>query len=259
MQGAKNMKTKIIILTFFLFILCGCTAQVNIDIKDMQINESISIEAYPDNNYTKDQLLESFRTYIPIDYNVPIVDTMPDEKEKGITYYNRTYKDLGNGYRFNYNYNFNISNYPKARSLNGAFKSSTVQVNKGDKEILISTDNSNIKYFSEYPSLSKITINITPSYKVKESNADSINNNVHTWTFEKNTKKNIYLLLSTEEKIDNNENEKDRAEQKKTDSSKKKEESAFEKFVNEHPFLVAIGSILLFIILVAIISKITRR
>lgn len=256
------MKRKILILIPLLFILCGCTAEVNIEIDDKKINEIVSIDAYSDGYYTKNQLLTAFRKYIPIYEETTIVDTMPDEKVNGVLYYNRTEKDLGSGYRFTYDYNFNFDNYKKARTVKGAFKSSNIQYNKKDQEILVSTDNSEILYFNQYPSLTKISINIKSKYKVKESNADSVTNNVYTWNFDKNTKKNIYMLLdttiSTPNQEDNSSNDTNENKTSKK-NNEVEEESEFIKFINEHPIIVAIASVTLFIIVVSIVSKLTKN
>lgn len=246
------MKRKIFILIPLIFLLCGCSAEVNINIDEkMRVSESIDIKAYADEYYTQSQLEKAFRQYVPIYAEEPIVDTMPDEKVSGVTYYNRHQNTLNNGYEFTYDYTFNFNNYNKARTVKGAFKSSTIQVNKKDQEILLSTDKNEILFFNEYPSLDNITINITTSYPAKENNADYINGNVYTWKFNKDTKKNIYLLLDTSptnkpnKVVENNE--------------KKEETSIVEKYMNKHPFLIAIIAILSFIMVICIISKVTKH
>lgn len=256
-QGANKMK-KLIILIPMLLILCGCTAEVNIELDDMMLKENISIDAYPDEYYQKDQLKSAFRNYIPVYNDITIVDTMPDEKVSGVQYYNRSEKDLQNGYRFIYNYNFNLEKYKDARSLKGAFKSSTIQYNKKDKEILISTDKNKILYFNEYPSLTRIKVNIKTPYPVKESNADSISGNIYSWNFDKNTSKNIYLLLDSEKKTTTKE-EQDKTEKNPLKKPNTEKKDVISDFLNEHPLLVVIASIILFIIVVSIISKITKN
>lgn len=257
-QGANNMKKKILILITMIFILCGCTAEVNLDIDDMKLKENVNIDVYADENYKKNQLLTAFRKYIPVYEENAIVDTMPDQKEKGIIYYNRTEKDLGNGYRLSYNYNFNISNYHKARTVKEAFKSSIIQVNKKNKEILLSTDNSEILYFSQYPSLTKIKVNINTKYRVKENNADSVNNGTYTWNFDKNTKKNIYILLDTSE-VKKEENAPKEDANAKKNNSKSTEENSFIEFINNHPIIVVITSVFIFIFAVILINKIFKN
>ena len=60
------MKSKILILIFIIFMMCGCTAEVNLEITKDKINESTSITAYENIIYSKDILRTSFRNYIPI-------------------------------------------------------------------------------------------------------------------------------------------------------------------------------------------------
>ncbi len=246
------MKRKILILIPLIFLLCGCSAEVNINIDDkMRVSETIDIKAYADVYYTQSQLEKAFRQYVPIYAEEPIVDTMPDERVSGIKYYNRHQNTLNNGYKFTYDYTFNINDYKKARTVKGAFKSSTIQVNKKDQEILLSTDKNEILFFNEYPSLDNITINIKTSFPAKENNADSINGNVYTWRFYKDTKKNIYLLLDT--------TPTGKPNKVVEDNDKKEENSDVEKFMNKHPFLIAIIAILSFIIIICIISKVTKH
>lgn len=197
MQGVNNMNKKIIMLVMLIFVLCGCSANVNVDITGNSINESVIINAYQDNSYSKDQIKKAFREYVPAFAQNVIVDTEPDVLVKGIKYYNRVLEEMGNGYRVKYDYKFRINDYKDARTIKDGFRSSTIQVDKVEETILISTDNGGLLYFNKYPSLDNVSVNVTTSYKVIESNANSVNGNVYTWYFNKNGKNGIYLLLDT--------------------------------------------------------------
>lgn len=251
------MKKKIILLISLVFLLCGCTAEVNIEIDNTIIKEDVSIAAFANEYLTKDQLSSAFRTYIPAFAKDIIVDTMPDEKVRGVSYYDRTLKDLGTGYRFDYKYNFNFNNYESSRTVKEGFKSANVIVDNKEETILLSTSNGELMFFNQYPELSEVKVNITTSYDVKENNADYVNDNVYTWIFNKNEKKNIYLLLDSkpkeEEEIPSTEKDPEN-----TQVQEEEEDSAFVKFLNEHPFLVVVLSLLLFLIVVFIVSKMTK-
>ncbi len=248
------MKKKIIILIFLIFMLCGCTAEVNVDINSNTIDEIVSIYAYPNEYYNKEQLKTAFRQYIPAFGKDMIIDAAPDEKASGISYYQRTLKDLGTGYRFDYSYKFNLSNYKGARTVKEGFKSSNIYVDNKEKTILISTDNGGLLFFNQYPELTDVTINIKTGYKVKENNADIINGSVYTWKLNRDDRKNIYLLLDTSV----NEEEKDNKNEVINDVNNKEEDSEVTNFFNEHPVLIIFISFCSFILVVFIISKVTR-
>lgn len=197
------MKIKCLILVLLIFIMCGCTAEVNLDISDNKIKESVDITFYQNVLYPKNIIKTSFRNYIPIYAKDLIVDTMPDEPLDEINYYAKKEIDLGNGYKFNYSYNFNINEYGEARTVKNAFKSYNVSYNEDDNTISLSTDNEELLYFKDYPELEEVKINIKTDYLVKENNADSINDNIYTWVFKKDEVKSINLLIDTSKVVNN--------------------------------------------------------
>ena len=73
------MKSKCLILVFLIFMMCGCTAEVNLDISDNKIKESVDITFYQNALYPKDIIKSSFRNYIPVYARKLIVDTMHDK------------------------------------------------------------------------------------------------------------------------------------------------------------------------------------
>lgn len=246
------MKKKIIILIGILFLLCGCTAEVNLEISGNTISESVDIVVYQSVNYSKNQIQAGFRKYVPIYSSDVIVDTNPDEPVSGIQYYTKTETDLGNGYKINYKYDFPISRYQEARSIKEGFRSSSIQVNQKEKTILISTDKNGLLYFEQYPDLEEVKVNIKTSYSVKESNADSVNDNVYTWVLKKGNPKNIYLLLNTEKQDTSNQPSSEKT------NSQTEEEDEVKKLFNEHPYLVALLAMLLFLFIVFVGSKIKK-
>ena len=200
------MKSKCLILIFLIFMMCGCTAEVNLDISDNKIKESVDITFYQNVLYPKDIIKTSFRNYIPIYAKNLIVDTMPDEPLDGIEYYAKKETDLGNGYKFNYSYNFNINEYKEARTVKNAFKSYNVSYNEDDNTISLSTDNEELLYFKDYPELEEVKINIKTDYLVTENNADDVKDNTYTWVFKKDDVKSINMLIDTSDvvkKVDN--------------------------------------------------------
>lgn len=191
------MKFKYFGLILIIFMMCGCTAEVNLEISDSKIKESVDITFYQDAIYTKDIIKASFRNYIPIYARDVIVDAEEDRPFPNTKYYEKTETDLGNGYRFNYSYDFNINEYEEARTIKDGFRSYNVSVDQDNGNISISTDNNGLLYFDDYPLLEEVKINIRTNYLVEENNADSANGNTYTWIFDKDTKKSINMLINT--------------------------------------------------------------
>lgn len=273
------MKKKILILIGLLFLLCGCTAEVNVEISGDKVNENISINAYPGGDYTMDRLPKVFRQYVPAYAKDVLADAEPDQKKNGIAYYKRTQEEIVDGYRFNYSYSYRLNNYKDARSVKNGFRSSNIYEDKVAKTILFSTDNGGLLYFSdEYPLLTDVKVHIKTDKKVVENNADYVNGNVYTWEFHKNgDNKNIYLLLDKttkhddENKEDNNNTNKNPGgntssnptgnnKDNKDETNLKKEEygSKIEENMNNHPFFYIVIAIIVFIFVVFILSKVTK-
>lgn len=263
------MRKRIYLLILLVFLLCGCNAEVNITIDKDKISEEVDIWAYQDNYYTKEQLPEAFRKYIPAFATVPLADPEPDEKKKEVLYYERKEKDLGTGYQFIYSYDFKLKNYKDARSLKNGFKSSSILEDTVAHTITMSTDTSGLLYFNQYPNLEEVKIHIQTTYKILEHNADSVQNNIYTWILTRDNKKNIYLLLDktnggnvlsedkdSQDKIHNS--VQDTEEDKNQTVKDREYGTKMEEEMNKHPIFVIIVSFLGFIILVFFISKIYK-
>lgn len=242
---------KILLLIIFMICLTGCTAEVNVEITADEIYEEVNITAYANGNTTKDDLYSYFRKYIPVYKDVNLGDTEPDIKKSGIKYYSRGVTDIDNGYIFKYFNYFQLEDYNNARSLGEGFVSSVLQNDTVDKEIMITTDNGGIKYFEYYPDLESVKVNVTSLCEVKDSNADSVVDNVYTWNFNKNTKKGIYILYSTV-----NCTEPEETDKKVIDSEK---ESNVEKFANANPVLVGLVAVVLFFVIIFVLVKISKN
>lgn len=189
------MKKKILILILLIFMISGCSVEVNVDISDNKIKESNDITIYQNAIYTKDILRTSFRNYIPIYASDLIVDTVPDQPFSDVLYYNKNTTDLGNGYRFNYSYDFDIDKYGDARTIKDGFRDYSYSYRNDIISLL--TDNEGLIYFDEYPLLEEVTINIKTDYLVEENNADKVNGNTYTWVFNKESKKSIKIVVDT--------------------------------------------------------------
>lgn len=189
------MKKKILTLILLIFMISGCSVEVNIDISDNKIKESNDITIYQNAIYTKEILRTSFRDYIPIYASNLIVDTVPDQPFSDVLYYNKNTTDLGNGYRFNYSYDFDIDKYVDARTIKDGFRDYSYSYR--NDIISLSTDSEGLIYFNDYPLLEEVTVNIETDYLVEENNADSVNGNTYTWVFNKDSKKSIDIVIDT--------------------------------------------------------------
>ena len=189
------MKKKILTLILIIFMVSGCSVEVNLDISYNKIKESNDITVLENAIYTKEILRTSFRDYIPIYASDLIVDTVPDQPFSDVLYYNKNTTDLGNGYRFNYSYDFDIDKYGSARTIKEGFRDYSYSYR--NDIISLSTDNEGLIYFDEYPLLEEVTVNIKTDYLVEENNADSVDGNTYTWVFNKDSKKSIDIVIDT--------------------------------------------------------------
>lgn len=189
------MKKKILTLILLIFMVSGCSVEVNLDISDNKIKESNDITVLENAIYTKEILRTSFRDYIPIYASDLIVDTVPDQPFSDVLYYNKNTTDLGNGYRFNYSYDFDIDKYGDARTIKDGFRDYSYSYR--NDIISLSTDNEGFIYFNDYPLLEEVTVNIKTDYLVEENNADSVDGNTYTWVFNKDSKKSIDIVIDT--------------------------------------------------------------
>ena len=240
---------KIILLVVLVLLLCGCTADVDLEITEDTVKESISINYFQDNNITKEQVLDSFREYMPAYNNVVIADTEEDEKQDGVEYYKRSVKDLGTGYNFKYDYDYGLVTYNGARSLKRAFKSASILKNNSDGTITLSTDGNGLVLFDKYDSLSAVNIRIKTTNEVLDTNGTLVDG-VYTWKFDKDDyHKNIYMKMKPVSNNDNN----------SLDGKKKKDSSEFRELINKNPLVSVLVGIGLFFLIIGIMIKISSK
>lgn len=249
------MIKKIIMLLTLVFILCGCTARVDIKIDKTSIDETISIVDYANENYDKEQVLAKYKKWMPIDKSVVIVDTESDEAKSGINYYKRKVNDLGNGYNILYNYNYAFDEYLNSRSLNTAFKSSFVSYSKKDSTITISTDSAGTNLFNQYKDLDSLLINLESNYEVIDSNADSVNGNVSTWNLSRDNNQKIYIQY----KVPKNNSQSGQSPELEENNSPTGEKEEKTEFPLIFGVLCVILGIFVFFVLVLVVNNIERK
>lgn len=242
---------KVLLLLFLMMFLCGCNADVTLEVSENEVTEQINITALVDHYNTKETLKGTFRKYVPIYNDVIVADTEPDTSLSGVKYYDQSSKELDNGYLFSYKNTFSISNYNKARSLKSSFVSAYIEKDRKENTLTLFTDKNGIIYLKDYDNLDSVTIKVKTKLKVLENNADEIDNGVYYWTFTQNdNKKNIYLKLSTKKDV----SKKDTEVKKDTSRKSNEEENKIDK---KYAILIALGAIVLFLIVVVIITKVS--
>lgn len=264
------MNKKLVVLIGLLFLLCGCSATVNLNVSLDAIEEEVSITSLATPTSTKQQIRNSFREFTPAyarDYDI-LPDTMPDTKESGIDYYERTLKELGDGYNFVFKYKFPLYSYINSTTVKHSFVSSDINNDPDEQTLTLSTDSGGLLLLKEYPNLTDVTVNITSQYKVLESNADSQAGNVYTWNFNSATKKGIYIVYdlkpeSSETPGTGGNTSTSPAESEEDDDGvrtvgQKKQKSQIEKIANGNPVLFAVCAMALFFVFVIIITKVTK-
>ena len=250
-------KVKVVIYIVLLLLLTGCTAEVNIDLKEKTMVENITIV---DKNGTKNEISNRYRKYVSAYYNEMVADENPDERLEGFTYYNRTVKELNDGYAFTYYKTFSLDEYNKATSFKSAFRSGAVEYSNEDGVIDIYTDSNGLLIFDTYPDLESVRVNITTKLEVLDNNADEVKGNTYSWIINRDNKeRNIFLETKNEkyDKIHNIKKEDKKDKEDKEDIVEKKSENS-NGLTIIIAFLGIIGFLVLVFMLNAIASKLGR-
>jgi len=235
-------------------------------------------------DFSINDIAQQYRKYIPAFYDTPVIDTMPDEAVDGVKYYRSSGTEVNGSYNAFYQYDYKFNQYKNATSLKNAFRSSQVQYDSYEKQMLVTTEASGMLLFKNNPQLSQVKINVTTTYNVMEHNADYVNGNTYTWVFTKDTKKGVYLLMEDREGksvggITNNEGETQKDPEKgdenqegnkgnnSSNNDKTKEdgktplEKGYDKVKEKgekHPYLVIIICISVFVIFILFTFRIKK-
>lgn len=167
---------KKIILLFAILMLTGCSVNYTLTVREEDMTEKINI-------------------------NIPMSETSAEIFYGQVDAFNSSYKiktsTEGYNYIANLNRTFDYTDYVNSTFLSKCYDE--VNITKKDSNITIKTS----KYFhcifmEDGLKTEKATVNIKTSLKVKESNADKVNDNVYTWFIDESnyTNKQIYLYIS---------------------------------------------------------------
>ena len=224
---------KIILLTFMLIALSGCSIEYNVVIGENTAYEEVIV-----NDFT----VETFPTPVYIEDQGA---SETNEIVEGVEYYDINY-DNNNTY---ITYEFPLRNYDQSTAVNTCLSSFRMGTDNNGNYIL-NTSNY-YSCFDMYPLIDDIVVNITLDgsiYDLIDSNADSVNGNVLRWTISRNNYQNksiqvIYDLIETSD-----EDEEDDAQENKPIIQE--ENHNVDAWVNNN---VGIVLLLVFVFLVLII------
>lgn len=179
------MKKKLIFMLLITLLLSGCTCEYNLKIEGNTYQEEIILTG--NNDEVK---LFNNDWQIPVDkenYENLGDDVGADNKGNYVIY---DYSLSGN--KLIFKNNFNETTISDSTAISSCYKLATI--NSFNNSLVISTSKS-ANCFDKYPTLSKITVNITTDLTATNNNADKINNNTYTWIITKDTSKGINLVL----------------------------------------------------------------
>lgn len=199
---------KIVITVLFITILSGCTLEENITIENSGATDE-KIKIYADNEYYNFQEK-------PISEYIEETLTPYEEQLNSVDYNYKVFSDIDNsGVELNKTFDgvceyFNSSEFIKR--LYG-----TINCTETDDYYEISSVSGLLTGGTESDEYildlyDKVSFSIDTMFKITDSNADKVKNDIYTWNFEKsNTDKNINLKIAKNDLIviENNDYVKD--------------------------------------------------
>ena len=165
---------KIILLLIIIILLTGCNATYDINISKNNIQDTITLKTDSENvDNANKETIDNFMLKL-------------GEWENGHDFYKReivtTEKETG----YQYTYTFNYNEYDAMSQIRKCYETFNLDY---QNSIEIKTSNEFLCQ-NYYPQVNTILINITSEYEISNSNADYVNNNIHTWKINKSNYKN---------------------------------------------------------------------
>lgn len=200
------MEKKLILLVISIFLVSGCEAEYNLEIKGDDYIESTSVNAGSQEviseNFTSSNIYDFYKDKpIPLFNDDAILDES-NEKMNGVAYYDKTNSNDGDNINMQLEGNFQSSTIDKSNLINFAynrFLKATI-----DGNVVLSTGE-NFKIFEQFPNLDKVTIRIKTDNNVVKNNADEIEKNTYIWHVNRDnySDKAIYLEFNKPEENEN--------------------------------------------------------
>ena len=178
-----------------LFLVTGCTVEYHLDIdEELNFKEKTNLISVTSLDANK---IKEFTYNIPVDIEIDELGAF-EKKVKGISYYD--VKKNNNNDLLSLEHKFDINSINNSYVVRSCYEYVTVMTRNDDKELLLSTSNK-LLCFKQYDNLDEVKIVISSIYKLKETNADSIDGHNYIWNVNKDNYSNkyIYLLLDVTE------------------------------------------------------------
>lgn len=179
------MKKKIFSILLIVLTLSGCTCEYNLKIENSIYQEEIIFTGNNDE-------VKSFDNNWQIPVDKENYENLGDDVGANNDGNYATYDYNLSGNKLIFKNNFNETTISDSTAISICYKLATIS--SFNNSLVISTSNST-NCFDKYPTLSKITVNITTDLNATSNNADKINNNTYTWIITKDTSKGINLVL----------------------------------------------------------------
>ena len=151
----------------------------NLTIKDNEFLEEISIYGY--NDYETLKKINSNLDGNVVARKSQLSDVASSNKISGISYYDISKIEQSDKLGLKYSFNFDQNTISDSRAINTCYKK--FKVSYIDGLIKISNELGNVCFSNK--ELDEININIKTNHKVKESNADFVNDNTYSWNINK--------------------------------------------------------------------------
>ena len=186
-------KNKIILIILIVLCTTGCTVDYNLLIEDNKIKETTTFHQESSDTDEKSSMYSQYLEEYPIYIDEEYLYYDPNKKVEGNTYYDKSITDDSNGYNATYKAEFEIKEYDRSRFFNDAFVNRSSGYDKNERCYYIIADK--LKIFEQENNINHINVSINiVGYKVIESNQDSVNNNIYTWSFDRSDKERSIIL-----------------------------------------------------------------
>jgi len=212
---------KIIMLSILLLMLTGCSIEYTITIDEATIQENIAVLDNVSDTRTVTDIMNNYKYKYYVYDKVDSEDYEPTENyEEGLLYYTQSYNIDSEGYHLYYDYTHPIANYMNAVSVVSSYNTKHITYSNNKLSIKTTSPNSYLRYSDL---LDNLTVSIITDYNVISNNADSVDGNKYTWTFDKdnNYTKQISFEVDLSKKT-NEEEDKNSSNENDTTFEEKK-------------------------------------
>lgn len=191
------MKKNILLLILLIPFLFGCNAEYELTINNNEFKEKVIVFGESNSNNLK--RIEEELKYPTFARESQNIDLLSPTKKEGSSYYDKKKYEQNGNVGVEYSFSFDSKTIYDSLMINKCYELFSV-INERET-IILSTNRENKCFINS--KLNSITVNINTNHKVKDSNADSSENNNFFWTINKQNynNKSIYIELYKNEFI----------------------------------------------------------